>query len=80
MGRDADIRTTRQLPMPNNRHGILLKDTVFDLNGDPIVLPSGKIWKENLLFERICEGKGANPIPGVHARGEDEEHYHIYFY
>lgn len=71
VGRDVDIRTTRILPEESGgRTGVLL---------EPVKI-SGRTRYRNRTFEDLWVEKGANPRPRVHAEGEDEEHYHIYFY
>jgi len=69
VGRDADIRTTRELPDDGGRVGVLLtQQTTRNVND-----------VRNLLFERLCLRKGISDL-GVHRKGTSQEHYHLYFY
>lgn len=74
VGRDADIRTTRNLPIGGNRNGIFLSRRII----------AGEEQFINTDFENICTEKGASPTPGVHFRVRNGqrigEHYHVYFY
>ncbi|MDZ7806089.1 MAG: hypothetical protein U5K71_03120 [Gracilimonas sp.] len=61
LGRDADIRTRRGLPIGRNRNGVLLSRVVI----------AGEEQFINTDFENLCIEKGANPSPGVHFSIED---------
>lgn len=78
VGRDVDIRTSRNLPIGNNRNGVLLTALVNEL-GEPILdVNNNKIYK-NRVFEELLFDLGADQNSRIHGIGSNE-HYHIYFY
>ncbi len=76
-GRDADIRTTRDLSL---RTAVLLTQRT-DGNGAPIRDHRDRILYYNYDFERLVVENGGNPGPEIHSLGSpNNEHYHLYFY
>ena len=78
VGRDVDIRTTRNLPIGNNRNGVLLT-IVLDTSGDPLLDANNNEIFKNRFFEELLFDLGADQNSGIHGTGLNE-HYHIYFY
>lgn len=79
LGRDADIRTTRDFPLnPPARNGVFL-NPLLDAEGNPETFPNGTVIYENSEFEELAVRKGASPLPRIHGTNNNE-HYHVYFY
>ena len=76
VGRDADIRTTRDL---TQRTGVLLT-VELDGEGNPVTDQQGRQRFINREFEDLCVRNGAHPRPQIHSPGTNNEHYHVYFY
>ena len=76
VGRDADIRTTRDL---TQRTGVLLT-LELDAEGNPVTDLQGRQSFTNSDFEDLCADNGAFPEPEVHSPGTNNEHYHVFFY
>jgi len=72
VGRDADIRTTRNLPENGGRIGVLLSRRII----------AGEVQYTNLVFENLCSEKNATPQVHFTLRNNQRigEHYHLYFY
>ncbi|MCR9133544.1 MAG: penicillin-insensitive murein endopeptidase [bacterium] len=78
VGRDVDIRTTRNLPIGNNRNGVLVTALVNEL-GEPILDDDNFEVFKNLLFEDLLFLLGADNNSSLHG-SEANEHYHLYLY